>query len=133
MFERLPKLKVLFAHGGGSFPGTIGRIRHGFNVRPDLVAVDNNVDPIKYMGRFWSDSLVHDEKQLDNIVDLFGEDKVCCGSDYPFPLGEMGHDGLTYTAGQQIEGMEGWSSERKAKCLGLNACEWLGVDPTRFM
>ncbi|MGI9518239.1 MAG: amidohydrolase family protein, partial [Pirellulaceae bacterium] len=40
VFERLPKLKVCFAHGGGSFPATIGRIEHAFNVRPDLLAVD---------------------------------------------------------------------------------------------
>ena len=38
VFERLPDLKVLFAHGGGSFPGTIGRVQHGYDVRPDLCA-----------------------------------------------------------------------------------------------
>lgn len=37
IFEKLPKLKVCFAHGGGAFPFTIGRIEHGFNCRPDLV------------------------------------------------------------------------------------------------
>lgn len=30
---------------GGSFPYTIGRITHGFDVRPDLCAVENNVSP----------------------------------------------------------------------------------------
>jgi aminocarboxymuconate-semialdehyde decarboxylase len=38
VFERLPNLRVCFAHGGGSFPITVGRIEHGFNVRPDLCA-----------------------------------------------------------------------------------------------
>ena len=42
MFEKLPKLKIAFAHGGGEFPATIGRIEHGFNVRPDLCAIDND-------------------------------------------------------------------------------------------
>ena len=37
VFEKFPKLRVAFAHGGGAFPYTIGRIEHGFNVRPDLV------------------------------------------------------------------------------------------------
>lgn len=45
VFERLPKLKVAFAHGGGSYPGTIGRIEHGFHCRPDLVACDNAINP----------------------------------------------------------------------------------------
>ena len=36
VFERFPKLRVAFAHGGGAFPFTIGRIEHAFHVRPDL-------------------------------------------------------------------------------------------------
>ena len=29
VLKRFPKLKVCFAHGGGSFPYTAGRIQHG--------------------------------------------------------------------------------------------------------
>ena len=49
VFERFPKLRVAFAHGGGAFPFTIGRIEHAFHVRPDLVAVDNNINPRSYL------------------------------------------------------------------------------------
>lgn len=45
VFERHPKLRVCFAHGGGAFPFLIGRVEHGFNVRPDLCAVTNSVNP----------------------------------------------------------------------------------------
>ena len=48
VLERLPKLRVLFAHGGGAFPATVGRIAHGFDVRPDLCAVDNAAGPTEY-------------------------------------------------------------------------------------
>ena len=51
VFERFPKLRVAFAHGGGAFPITIGRIEHGFNVRPDLVAVENKINPRHYLAR----------------------------------------------------------------------------------
>jgi hypothetical protein len=37
IFEKLPNLRVAFAHGGGSFPATFGRITHGFDERPDLL------------------------------------------------------------------------------------------------
>ncbi|MFN2430594.1 MAG: amidohydrolase family protein, partial [Cryomorphaceae bacterium] len=76
VFEKLPKLKVAFAHGGGSFPATIGRVEHGFNVRPDLCAVDNNINPKEYIGKFWIDSLVHNPEMLKYVVDLFGSSKV---------------------------------------------------------
>ena len=88
VLERLPKLRIAFAHGGGSFPGTFGRIDHGFDVRPDLVAVDNPVHPRAYLGRFYVDTLVHDADTLHRILGLFGTSKVMLGSDYPFPLGE---------------------------------------------
>ncbi|EDO34328.1 predicted protein [Nematostella vectensis] len=73
VLERFPNLKVCFAHGGGSFPFTIGRIEHGFNVRPDLCAVDNQVNPRNYLGRVFTDSLVHDTKALQYLVDTMGE------------------------------------------------------------
>ena len=37
VLEQFPKLRVAFAHGGGSFPFTLGRIEHGFKVRPDQI------------------------------------------------------------------------------------------------
>ena len=49
VFDRFPRLRVAFAHGGGAFPFTIGRIEHGFNVRPDLVAIDNQINPRSYL------------------------------------------------------------------------------------
>lgn len=43
VFERLPNLRVLFSHASGAFLATLGRIEHGFNCRPDLVAVENKI------------------------------------------------------------------------------------------
>lgn len=88
VFKRFPKLRVAFAHGGGAFPFTLGRIQHGFDSRPDLCAIDNQIPPQDYIGHFYLDSLVHDEKALKYLVDMFGPEKICLGSDYPFPLGE---------------------------------------------
>src|SRR4051812_10575150 len=85
VFEKFPKLKVAFAHGGGSFPGTIGRVEHGWQGRPDLCAVDCKTNPRDFLGRFWVDSLVHGPDCLKYIVKLFGEEKVALGPDYPFP------------------------------------------------
>jgi aminocarboxymuconate-semialdehyde decarboxylase len=99
VFERFPKLRVAFAHGGGAFPFTIGRIEHAFHVRADLVATDNKNSPRKYLARgdnrkgvmparFYVDSLVHDPDALRLLLKLFGAQRVAFGSDYPFPLGE---------------------------------------------
>jgi aminocarboxymuconate-semialdehyde decarboxylase len=123
--EKLPKLRLAFAHGGGAFPGTFGRIEHGFQVRPDLVAVDNPVPPREYLGRFWVDSLVHDPEMLRFIVRLFGPDKVALGSDYPFPLGED-------RPGTLVESLSDFDASTRERLLWRNALEWLGRSAEEF-
>ncbi|CAG0907541.1 unnamed protein product [Cyprideis torosa] len=123
-FEKLPKLRVAVAHGGGSFPATLARIQHGFDVRPDLCAIDNTVSPTKTMGKFWLDSLVHDPKMLQYIVDLVGADRVALGTDYPFPLGEL-------EPGKLINGMP-WKDEQKEMLLSGSALEWLNLNRSYF-
>ena len=88
VFEKLPKLRIAFAHGGGAFPSIIGRLEHGYNVRPDIVATHNKHNPRDYIGKFYLDSLVHEPSVLRYMIDLFGADCLALGSDYPFPLGE---------------------------------------------
>jgi aminocarboxymuconate-semialdehyde decarboxylase len=124
VFERLPNLRVAFAHGGGAFPATLGRIEHGWKVRPDLVAVDNVKNPREYMGQFWLDSLVHDPKMLEYIVDLVGSKKVCLGTDYPFPLGEL-------EPGELIKNSN-FSKDIKEDMLNRSALEWLKMDRSFF-
>ncbi|KAH9370422.1 hypothetical protein HPB48_008690 [Haemaphysalis longicornis] len=73
VLERFPRLKLCFAHGAGSLPYTIGRIQHGFDVRPDLVAVDNKVPPKDYLGKIYADSLVHNYSALRLLLETLGE------------------------------------------------------------
>ena len=73
VLEQFPKLRVCFAHGGGAFPYTVGRIEHGYNVRPDLCATDCDQKPRSFLGKFWTDSLVHDTNALKLLVDVIGE------------------------------------------------------------
>ena len=119
VFERLPRLRVAFAHGGGSFAGTLGRIEHGFNVRPDLCAVDNNVNPRTYLGKFYLDSLTHDSVMLKYLIELVGEKRIALGSDYPFPLGEA-------EPGKMIASMNELSEKTKQRLFSGTALEWLG-------
>jgi len=119
VFEKFPNVKFAFAHGGGEFPATIGRLQHGFDVRPDLCAIDNDKSPRHYLGHFWVDSLVHDRDSFDLLVKVIGEDKICCGSDYPFPLGE-------HHPGKLIEQLA-VNDAQKELFLSSNALEWLGI------
>lgn len=124
VFEKFPRLRVAFAHGGGSFPFTVGRIQHGFEVRPDLCAIDNPRAPESYLGHFWVDSLVHSAPALRYLRDLVGASKICLGTDYPFPLGELEPGQLISSADLSREDQE-WMNHR-------SALEWLGMKAQDF-
>ena len=124
VFEKLPELRVCFAHAGGSFIPTIGRIEHGFNCRPDLVAIDNNVNPREYLGKFWVDCITHDADSLEYIIDKMGSDKVCLGSDYPFPLGDL-------EIGKFIE-ETGLDQSTVDDIFCNSSLDWLGLERSDF-
>jgi len=126
VLERLPRLKIGFAHGGGAFPWTLGRIERGFHARPDLCAVDNPVSPRAYLGRFYVDSLVHDPEALRFLLRLVGPGRMALGSDYPFPLGEE-------VPGRMIETMADLEPEVKDRLLAGTALEFLGRRREEFL
>jgi aminocarboxymuconate-semialdehyde decarboxylase len=125
VLERLPNLRVCFSHAGGSFLPTLGRIEHGFNCRPDLVAIDNPHNPRTYLGKFWVDSITHDIDALEYILKMQGSKRVCLGSDYPFPLGDL-------EIGQFIEDSS-LSTEVKEDIFCNATLEWLQLDKNQFI
>ena len=125
VLARLPKLRIGFAHGGGSFPGTFGRLAHGFEARPDLVAVRNNVPPREYLGRFWLDSLTHDADMLRHLLRMVGANRVALGSDYPFPLGED-------LPGALIDSMSDLDQTTRQRLFADSALEFLARERSAF-
>jgi len=125
LLEKLPRLRIAFAHGGGAFPATIGRIAHGFTARPDLCAVENQVNPREYLSRIYYDSLVHDRNYLHYFLNEVGADRIALGTDYPFPLGET-------IPGQLIESC-GFDHATLERLLHGTALEWLNLPRERFL
>jgi aminocarboxymuconate-semialdehyde decarboxylase len=119
VLARLPKLRIAFAHGGGSFSGTLGRIDHGFHARPDLCGVAVQHSPRSHLGRFYLDSLVHDPDALRLLIRQVGPERIALGSDYPFPLGEA-------EPGRLIESLPELSRDARDRMLAGTALEFLG-------
>jgi len=123
VFDSCPSLRLCFAHAGGSFPATVGRLSHGRACRPDLFPPDSR-DPREYIaragvpGRFWVDSLTHDAAALRLVMDVMGESRVALGSDYPFPLGEQ-------RPGALIDSMADLTTAARERLLWSNALEFL--------
>ncbi len=84
VLDRHPELRVVLLHGGGYFPHGVGRLDHGFRVRPEAKAIAR--EPSSYIGRFSYDTIVYNEKILDSLSRIVGSDSIVLGTDYPFDM-----------------------------------------------
>ncbi|KNG91262.1 2-amino-3-carboxymuconate-6-semialdehyde decarboxylase [Aspergillus nomiae NRRL 13137] len=127
---RFPRLRLCFAHAGGSFPALLGRIQHGYDCRPDLVATDaGGVTPMEHAtvrDNIWIDSLTHDVDLLEFLVKKVGPNRIVMGSDYPFPLGEVPEAGRMIARDKRLDKF--LSQKQRADMLAGNALRFLNLD-----
>ena len=84
VLDRHPDLRVLLVHGGGYFPYAVGRLDHGYAVRPETRT--SQQPPSAYVRRFFYDTIVYQPQTLKALADLVGADRLLLGSDYPFDM-----------------------------------------------
>jgi len=85
VLDRFPELEIALPHGGGALPFLLGRIAHGWSVRPECAHLERS--PRDYANRFFYDTVTHDEQALDFLITQVGSDRVMLGSDYCFDMG----------------------------------------------
>ena len=126
IFDKFPRLRIAFAHGGGNFHYTLGRIEQGFLQRPDLCAIDNSQNPINYIDKFYIDSLVHSTDSLQFLINQISVKQIALGTDYPFPLGET-------IPGNIISKLKSISKKDKERLFHGTALEWLNLEKKQFI
>lgn len=112
-------LKIGFAHGGGSFAYWLGRMENAWHRRNDIIGT-SDYPPSHYLGRFYVDSVVFDERALRLLVDTIGRDRVMVGSDYPYPLGER-------PVGEVVRKSEFLDARERSLIMTENAQRFLGI------
>ena len=87
ILERLPELKLCFAHAGGSIPSLIGRLDHGYKVRQECKSATPKA-PSEYLKLLYFDTIAHSDQILLYLIQTVGSDKVLLGSDYPYDVSD---------------------------------------------
>jgi aminocarboxymuconate-semialdehyde decarboxylase len=85
VLDACPRLDVLLAHGGGTFPWAFPRLVTGTALGGDRSSGDH----AGLLRRLWTDTLVFAPEHLGLLVRRFGPGHVVFGSDYPFVPGEL--------------------------------------------
>jgi aminocarboxymuconate-semialdehyde decarboxylase len=86
VLARNAALRIGLLHGGGFLPYQIGRLEHGWNVRPEPRGLE--VNPRRLFRNFHFDTLTHDGMALRFLLERVGADRLCLGSDYPFDMAD---------------------------------------------
>lgn len=82
-----PGIRFCLAHAGGVFPCLCGRLERGFLTRRPGIDVERLEAPLQAARRFYADGIAHSDAALTLAKQVFGEDHVLFGSDWPFPMG----------------------------------------------
>ncbi|OLC00768.1 MAG: hypothetical protein AUH30_01815 [Candidatus Rokubacteria bacterium 13_1_40CM_68_15] len=98
VLERLPRLRIGFAHAGGTLPFLLGRFDHGWAVRTHLHETAPR-PPAEYVRRLYVDSLTHSAATLRLVVETMAPGAVMMGSDYPLNMGAADPVGAVSVAG----------------------------------
>ncbi len=117
VLDRLPDLDVLLAHGGGFACTGIGRIDHGYAVRPEASEEAASI-PSAYLKRLAVDSLVHSPETLRLVIERVGIERVMLGTDYPADMGQP--DPVAWIRGA------GLTPEQEEAILSGNVARYLG-------
>lgn len=107
--DALPGLDLVLVHGGGHLPYQVGRLDHGYRVRPE--AKQPAHPPSEYLRRFHYDSLTHSPTATRWLVEQVGSDRVLFGTDIPFDMA-----GGTFA--EQLAGFTGSDVELQAVASG---------------
>lgn len=111
VFERFPNLHMILAHAGGTLPAIMGRLDHGYRVRPETKTIPQ--PPSAYVRRLFFDTIAHDDALLAYLVERVGPSHVVVGTDRPFDMGIDDPRGTVAT-------IPGLDDDERAAILGEN-------------
>jgi len=112
ILEACPDLKVCIAHGGGLACFGMGRLDHGWKVRPEA-RLHLHRPPSRYQRRMFYDCVVGSEPALRFLIDQVGVDRVVLGSDWPFV-------GWDPSPAGWVRGLPSLTQQEKDQIIGQN-------------
>jgi aminocarboxymuconate-semialdehyde decarboxylase len=117
-FELFPNLKVMLVHAGGFLPYQIGRLDHGWAVRPEP-RVQLQRKPSEYLDRFFYDTISHHDSALAWLLELVGDERVVLGTDLPYDMADQ--DPVGRVARLPLP------PESRERVAGINATQLFGL------
>jgi len=111
-------LRLLVSHGGGSAPHVLDRLAWVWS-NDEALRESMPIPPMEQLKQIYYDSLTFSSRSLAHLGEIVGFDRIVLGSDYPF---------LNAAPGFNLDSL---SAENLTRVHESNACDFLGISPTR--
>lgn len=122
LLDRYPRLRICFAHGGGTFPWLLPRLDQTWSVFDD-VRVMTPRKPSETARLLTYDTLTYDVNNVRFLIERVGVERLVMGTDYPFPLREE-------PPGVVVDAVDTIRPEEREAILGGNALRFLNCSGT---
>ncbi len=119
VLERLPTLKLVVGHLGGTIPFMAERVGRGYEVYPECREHITR-PPSEYFSRIYIDTVNFNPAALRLGLDFAGPNRIVFGSDYPHQVGYVDR-ALAAVRGMPV------NEEERGRILGGTAAELLGL------
>jgi aminocarboxymuconate-semialdehyde decarboxylase len=119
VLARWPRLRICLAHGCGTFPWAVPRLRMATTLTAGT-GLTGRFDQL--VRQLWADNLVFDPEHLRLLTQRFGDGHVMVGTDYPFIPGQLenARDFVESAAARDI--ISTWQAEAM---LSVNAHDFI--------
>ncbi len=80
---RYRQARIMVPSGAAGLPFVLGRLKRNAEITPSVA------DPIEALAQIYTDTIVHDPRVLNFVIEMMGADRLMMGSDMPFPIGAL--------------------------------------------
>ena len=122
IIPKLPGLKVMLSHLGGTIPFLWGRLSEGFRMFAGEWEWGETRD---YFGRFYIDAIAYRPEPLEYAAGLLGPEKILYGSDDPF----FGEENMRQSA-ETILACPNFDEKTRDLIFEKNAARLFRIDPS---
>lgn len=117
--ERHANLTVVLMHAGGYLPYQLGRLDHGYRVRPETKSKISK-PPSSYLGHFYFDTITHAADRLKSLVEWVGAERVVLGTDIAFDMADLKFSQYFEEAELDEETIQQITHDNSSRILGLD-------------
>jgi aminocarboxymuconate-semialdehyde decarboxylase len=112
---RYKQAKFFAPMGAAALPFVLGRLKRNAAITPKVA------DPVEGLAHLYTDTVLHDVRVLNFVIEMIGTERLMMGSDMPFPIGDLEPMKIVAAAGLSKDQMDSVNGGLAAKLFRIKS------------